>query len=47
MNLSKGKENKLINNKSKDKDNKVMLINGKIKDTKKIKNMKDWMVYQK
>ena len=34
MNLSKGKENKLINNKSKDKDNKVMLINGKIKDTK-------------
>ena len=26
MNLSKGKENKLINNKSKDKDNKVMLI---------------------
>jgi len=34
MNLSKGKENKLINNKSKDKDNKVILINGKIKENK-------------
>ena len=29
---SKGKENKIINNKSKDKDNKVILINGKIKE---------------
>ena len=34
MNLSKGKENKLITNTSKDKDTKVILINGKTKENK-------------